>query len=204
MIIYFCIEDEISRAVALRLIADYCPPGIASVELGKAFGGNGHIKANFRKYFQLAQHHPVFVITDLDREACPPSLRSKWLQAANLVEPLPDRMLFCIAQTEIESWLLADKDGISNFLNVNSARISSSVESSIRDAKEYLVEIARTSKSSEVRDALVPYDGSRATVGLSYNFKLSSFVKDVWQPSKAAESSTSLHRTIGKLSHLNV
>ena len=115
MTIFYCIEDELSRAVAERLILECCPPDTGIQELGKVYGGFGYIRKNLPKFHSLAQMSPVLIITDLDRVTCAPLLRSNWLKSAKISEPLPDKMLFCIAQTEIKSWLLADTEGIASF-----------------------------------------------------------------------------------------
>lgn len=202
MTVFYCIEDELSRAVAERLIREYCPPGTSAQELGKAYGGFGYIKQNLKKFHNLASTAPVFIITDLDHGTCAPSLRHSWLRAANISEPLPDKMLFCVAQSEIESWLLADTNGISTFLSVSPAKLTANIETAVVDAKEYLVRLAKASKSSEIRTDLVPRTKSTASTGINYNFRLSQFVQDNWNPDEAAGNNSSLRRAIKKLTML--
>lgn len=202
MNIYFCIEDQLSRSVAERLISDFCPPNTTSQELGKAFGGYGHIKANLHKYHNLSSRAPVFIVTDLDRFECPPSLRRSWLNQANIAEPLPENMLFCVAKTEIESWLLADTLGICDLLQISGAKLSKDIENSVIDAKEYLVRLAKVSRNSNVKKDLVPLAKSSAATGINYNFRLSEFVKSSWNPHRAAENNASLRRAIQKLGQL--
>lgn len=202
MTIYYCIEDELSRAVAERLIRQFCPPGTVIQELGKAIGGFGYIKKNLQKFHSLAQRYPVLIITDLDRALCAPSLKRNWLSAASIFEPLPDKMLFCVAQTEIESWLLADTNGISTFLKISAAKLAHNIETSVIDSKEYLVRLAIDSGDSNIRNDLTPLPRSTAPTGMNYNHKLSQFVFNDWNPIEAAANSSSLHRAISKLSSL--
>ena len=202
MKLFYCIEGELSRAVAERLIQECCPPGTIAHELGRAYGGFGYIKSNLLKFHNLAQHSPVFIITDLDHGTCAPSLRNSWLASANISEPLPDRMLFCIAQTEIESWLLADTNGISTFLSVGPAKLTHNIETSIVDSKEYLVHLARGSSNWDIRHDLAPSPKSTASTGINYNYRLSQFVRNNWDPQQAATNSLSLRRAIDKLSSL--
>lgn len=204
MTIFYCIEDELSRAVAERLIRQFCPPGTSIVELGKAYGGFGYIKSNLRKFHTLAQRSPVLIITDLDREQCAPSLRSKWMSASGISEPLPDKMLFCIAQTEIESWLLADTVGLAAFLSVSPAKLAHNIETSILDAKEYLVELVKGSTDATIRRDLTPSVKSTSATGLSYNYRLCQFAASDWDPDEAAKNSASLCRAISKLASLNL
>lgn len=202
MMIYFCIEDELSRAVAQRLIHKYCPPGTNTTELGRAYGGHGYIKKNLQSFYKLAQRSPVLIITDLDHGDCAPSLRGSWLSSANISEPLPDKMLFCIAQTEIESWLMADTNGIASFLKVSPAKLTHDIETSVIDSKEYLVELAKRSTDANIRKDLTPTFKSGASTGINYNYRLSQFVADDWDPEEAAKNSSSLRRAIAKLSSL--
>ncbi len=191
MMVYYCIEDELSRAVAERLINEYCPHGTSTHELGKVYGGFGYIQKNLRKFHNLSQISPVFIITDLDHGACAPSLRNSWLMSEKIEEPLPDNMLFCIAQTEIESWLLADTNGIAAFLKVSAARLTPNIEMSIVDSKEYLVRLATDSSNTSIRNDLTPSRRSTATTGINYNYRLSQFVSDDWNPREAATNSLS-------------
>lgn len=202
MTVFYCIEDQLSRSVAERLISDFCPPGTDAQELGQTYGGYGYIKKNLSKFRALAQRSPVLIITDLDRTACAPSLRNTWFEAAKISEPLPEKMLFCIAQTEIESWLLADSAGIAEFLKISVAKLTPNIESSIIDSKEYLVELAKKSADTSIRSDLTPKSRSAAATGLNYNNRLSLFVRDDWNPIDAAENSVSLRRAITKLTSL--
>ena len=202
MMVFYCIEDQLSRAVAERLIRQYCPTGTGVTELGQVYGGFGYIKANLQKFYNLAQRSPVFIITDLDRLECAPSLRTSWLQSARILEPLPERMLFCIAQSEIESWLLADTNGIAAFLNVSPAKLAKNIETEMVDSKEYLVRLAKGSSSAEIRFDLTPSPRSKAATGINYNYRLSHFVNSDWNPEEAATNNSSLRRAISKLSSL--
>lgn len=200
--IFYCVEDALSRSVAEKLIDVYCPQGIVTSELGGVFGGYGAIKRKFSNYYDLSRRSYVFIITDLDRAECAPSLRTDWLVSAGISEPLPERMLFCIAQREIESWLMADTTGISKLLHISAARINNDVENAIIDAKEYLVHLARSSGSAAIRSGLLPARGSAASTGLNYNHILMDFVRSEWNPEAASENSISLRRAINKLSQV--
>lgn len=202
MNVFYCIEDELSRAVAKRLIHECCPLETNTHELGKVYGGFGYIRSNLQKFHNLAQRSPVLIITDLDHQTCAPSLRENWLRSAKISEPLPDNMLFCIAQTEIESWLLADTNGIATFLNVSPSKLTSNIETSIVDSKKYLVQLAKVSSNADIRSDLAPSRKSSASTGINYNYRLSQFVGNDWNFREAATNNLSLRRTIAKLSSL--
>jgi hypothetical protein len=200
MTVFYCIEDEVSRSVAERLILEFCPNGTQFQELGKAYGGYGYIKANLRKFVDLSQRSPVLVITDLDRAACAPSLRTNWFQSAGLPQDLPNDFLFCIAKTEIESWLMADINGMAELLEISAALISRELEHTVQDAKEHLVGLAKRSRSSKVRKDYTPSSKSKANTGINYNYLLANFAAKDWNPLEAANNSVSLSRAIDRLS----
>lgn len=202
MTIFYCIEDQLSRAVAERLIIEFCPLGTQAQELGQAYGGYGYIKNSLLKFHSLAQRWPVLIITDLDRAKCAPSLRKDWFAAAKISDPLPEKMLFCVAQTEIESWLLADSKGIASFLKISFAKLTANIEMEVIDSKEYLIELAKSSTDPTIRSDLTPKSKSAAATGLNYNYRLSQFVRDDWNPVEAAKNSVSLQRAITKLTSL--
>ena len=201
MTVFFAVEDELSRAVIKRLICDYISKE-TPIELGKKYGGFGHIKNNMKKYADLSAYGRVIVITDLDDNECPPSLRSKWLSDSGIQDPLPDSMAFCIAVREIESWLLSDRINFAEFLGINAPSIDRDVEENVPNPKEYIVRLARKSRNRSVKEDIVPPRTSKAIVGLSYNSRLSSFVASTWNPSEASSRSTSLRRAIGKIENL--
>lgn len=202
MTVYFAVEDELSRAIIKRLICDCISKETITLELGKNYGGFGHIKKNLKKYVDLSARYGVVVITDLDDNKCPPSLKSKWLSSSGIQDPLPDSMAFCIAVREIESWLLSDRINFADFLDIKVSSIDRDVEKNVPKPKEYIVHLARKSRNRSVREDIVPPRTSKAIVGLSYNFRLSSFVTSTWNPSEASSRSTSLRRAIEKIKNL--
>ena len=70
-------EDELSEAIALRVLADF-PTLVVGTCLRR--GGNGYLRARMRSFCQIAHHGPVLIVTDLDTHVCPASLCSDWLQ----------------------------------------------------------------------------------------------------------------------------
>jgi hypothetical protein len=200
MTIFFCVEDELSRAVAEKLIVECCTPGIGAKELGSAYGGYGYIRKNLAKFYQLSERSPVLVITDLDRQECAPSLRRNWLASAGIGEPMRANMIFCVAKTEIESWILADTEGVSNFLAISRAKLKAGIEDNVLDAKEYIINLAKYSKDVSIKKDLMPERGSKAATGLGYNARIKSFVEGAWNPSEARANSASLNRAMSRLS----
>lgn len=202
MTIFFAVEDQVSGVVTERLIRDCAEPGVILHQLGKAYGGNGHIRSNMRKYIDLSTREKVVIMTDLDHSQCAPSLRSAWLSSNRLADPLPDGFVFCIAVREVEAWLLSDRDCFAEFIGISPDRIERDVESTIADPKEYLLQLARGAHKRDVRSDLLPAPRSGAKVGLSYNNRLSEFARDLWNPAVAAAANRSLQRAIHRIRDL--
>ncbi len=157
------------------------------------FGKNGKndLLKNLSGYNRAAEFFPWVVVVDLDSDAqCAPEFVAGWL-------PFPSRfMCFRIAVREIEAWLIADRDRISEFLSIPKARVPLSPDE-LEDPKNCMVNLARASRRKEIRDDMVPRPGSRRAVGPSYSARLIEFVNHVdkcWRPDVAAENSDSLAR----------
>ncbi len=156
-------------------------------------GGSGQLKINVPKYLELSSRCPVTVFTDLDNWSCPVALLQDWFGA----RAIPEGMAFRIAVREVESWLMADREGISEFLGVASNRIPNDVDSVVAP-KQILISIARKAPK-EIRAEIVPSARSAAVQGIGYNDVLSKFVRERWSSSNAASGSASLRRALVRL-----
>ena len=194
MIAYYCVEDPLSRAVVVRLLQGLLGE-VYLTELQANQSGFGWIKKKLRNYCELAQHHHVFILTDLDRDACPPSLRRKWINSAKLIEPLPAKMSFNIAVTEVEAWLLADHVNLSNYLGVPTHSLPGDTE--IADPKELLLHCVQQHGNRVAKNELLPKGNSK--VGLGYNAHLGRFVMEHWDFNGAAERNASLRRAVERI-----
>ncbi|AVP98296.1 hypothetical protein C7S18_14325 [Ahniella affigens] len=177
-------EDLPSEAVAERLVEQ--TGGTIDLRFGEK--GNGYLRANMGKFRQLAVRHPTLILPDLDQTPCAPELRAKW----QLGPELPERLSFRVVVREIESWLLADQVGISNFLGVSAARITVRPDE-IRDPKAELLKLVSKS-TREMKADLLPARSASARVGVNYNARLVQFVRNVWSPERACVNSPSLAR----------
>ncbi|QYX57976.1 DUF4276 family protein [Roseovarius sp. SCSIO 43702] len=194
MIAYYCVEDPLSRAVLVRLLQSLLGE-VYLTELQGDQGGYGWIKKKLNNYCTLARHQQVFILTDLDRAVCPPSLRRDWLGSAQLTEPLPAKMSFNIAVTEVEAWLLADHNNLSSYLGVSTNLFPEDAE--IDDPKEFLLHCVQQHGNRQSRAELLPIGNSK--VGLGYNSFLSRFAMKYWDFLEASERSVSLHRAIERI-----
>ena len=159
-------------------------------------GGKPQLDLRLSGYNEAAKHSSWCVLRDLDTDAaCPPELVARLLP-----EPAPG-MCFRIVVRAVEAWLMADQHRMASFLSVSRARIPASPEES-RDPKETLVNAARRSNKTAVRDGMVPRPSSGRSVGAGYASLMIEYVRTRWRPEIAAESSESLRRCIACLKGL--
>ena len=163
--------------------------------VGPIYGGSGKpaLLDRLEGYNAAARHAPWIVLVDLNGDCeCAPIALQNWLPYP---EPL---MCFRIVVRAIESWLLADRERLASTLRVAKSRIPINPES-LENPKRTIVEIARRSRSRDVREDMVPRDGSGRNVGPAYTSRLMDFVRDSetgWRPNIAASASDSLSRCL--------
>lgn len=187
-------EDELSEAVGRRLVADILPAFELLPPLRK--GGNGYLKSKCPNFNQMAARHPVLLITDLDNSDCASALIESWFG----ILPRHANLKFRVAVREIESWLLADHQGMQNLL-VNGANNIAANPDNLPNPKEYLLQRAKRAPR-DVRNDLIRIKGALAMQGLGYNSRLCAFVREVWEPARASQRSNSLARAIQRLKEL--
>ena len=189
--VILAVEDELSEVISTKILKSF---GIkVMVVLGN--NGNGYLRKKSPELNRSARGLDVFLLTDLDSTRnCPPELIRSWVEG-----PLNPRFLFRVAVMEVESWLMADREAVAEFLSIPVKRIPLSTDS-IPEPKEFFVSLARKSKKRRLRDELVPKPGAKIPVGYGYNTRLSEFVRDYWDLERAATISPSLKRTLDRLS----
>lgn len=187
-------EDELSEAVGSRLVAEVLPEFDIVQKLRR--GGNGYLRTKCQSFNQMAVRHPVLLITDLDNSDCASALIESWFG----ILPRHANLKFRVAVREIESWLLADHQGMQNLL-VNGANNIAANPDELPNAKEYLLQLAKRAPR-DVRNDLIRTKGALAKQGLGYNSRLCAFVREVWEPARASQRSDSLARAIRRLEEL--
>src|SRR5690606_11696976 len=149
-------------AVASRLILHVGGrPGAVYGKVGKAT-----LRNKINGYNNAAKHSPWFVLVDLNGEAdCARPLLQAWLpvRAPNLC--------FRVAVRQVEAWLMADAEMLAKFLRAPRAEVPANPEA-IQNAKAAMVNIARKSKQSAMKDDMVPRHGSGRSVGPAYSSRL--------------------------------
>jgi hypothetical protein len=187
-------EDELSEVVGLKLV-DAAGADVA-VSLTIRRNGFGYLKSKMRNFCELARTMPVLLLTDLDTALCPSAMIGEWSRK----DAVPSGLLFRVAVRQVESWLLADREGMANLMDVSVRQLPSNPDS-LPDAKRFLLQLANKAPR-KVRDELLASRGAMARQGMGYNALLSDFVRLRWNPIKAATRSDSLSRARSRLSLL--
>jgi hypothetical protein len=140
----------------------------------------------------------IVAIADRDSESkCPVETIHAWLGGLDRHPNLVVRM----AEMEVESWIMADRESISKYLDVPLNRIPQFPDAII-DPKSELVNIARHSRSKLIREQMCPASGSRSPVGPAYNSLVESFIRSNWRPANALLCSPSLRRAERRIREL--
>lgn len=180
------VEGIVDEAVARKLIIQ------AGGHPGTIYGKNGKpfLRRHINGYNSAARRLPWMVLVDLDRDwECAPPLREEWVP-----DPAP-YLCFRVAVREIESWLIADAESLAGFMSVARSRISANPEN-LQEPKAEMVNLARHSRRREIREDMVPREGSRRSVGPAYTSRLVEYVEARWRPEVATRRANSLRRAI--------
>ena len=198
MLIAVAVEDSLSESVAIRLIEEYA----AQAEIARVtvLEGINNVKGQMRNLNQIALYqNPLLVLVDLDNpQSCPPAL-IRQLRGGLTVSP---NMLIRVAVLEIESWIIADREGLANWLGLDVGTIPRNPES-LSDPKRTLAQLAVRSRNRGLREAIAPTRviGTHRT-GLGYNDTLGEFVTQHWNPEAARRNAPSLDRAITRIAEL--
>lgn len=190
--IILAVEDMLSEVVA-RKILEQTARGY-EITTCMCRGGYGYLRTNINEFNRAASGCNFFVLTDQDDlNSCPPEKIASWLgQECN------SNLIFRIAVMEVESWILAHREAFASFLSVPINRIPDDTDT-IPDPKQFLVNLARRSRFTRLRDALIPVTGSSSQQGPDYTNRLSEFINTNWDVNVAREHSNSLERAYSRL-----
>ncbi len=189
------VEGIVDEAVFRRIVRT------VKAEPGPVYGKTGkrQLLDRLPGYNNAARFSPWLVLVDLDHDAeCTPPFRAATLPAPS------EQMCFRVAVREIEAWILADHVRVAEFLDVHARLLPADPEGEA-DPKQVVVNLARRSRSRDIRRDLVPRDSSGRSEGPAYSSRLIEFVSDRrygWRPTVAARSSDSLARCLRSLRRL--
>lgn len=184
-------EDDLSCALGQQLLEQVLPSWTLS---GKPINTRGITKLIPRLPGLIEQSRyvrPVLCVADTDN-ACP----VKWLNK-RLPNGAPDGFFLRLAVPESESWVLADRQGTSEFFKIAMAQVHPDPEQ-LADPKREMLRLAKKSKIRQISEEMVSStDVSKQ--GSGYNAHLSALVHKVWRAKRASERSPSLNRAIQRL-----
>jgi hypothetical protein len=190
--VHLAIEDQLSEAVLRKLLQN----SGRGYEVGYAYGRNGYgyLKRTIRGWNRAARSTPFVVLTDLDDGECAPTLIADWMGSV----PMHHNLVFRVAVREVESWLLGDRSNLAEYLGVRKNLIPYDPDG-LADPKLTLVQVARSSRSAEIKARVVPKARSTAKQGPEYNACLIEFVNHHWDIDEARANSPSLYRATDQL-----
>ena len=186
------VEDRLSETV-LKVLIEQTRNDIEVLKVWPdlnrlhASSGFGYLKTKLKAFNEASKYTPFWVLTDLDRKNCAPSLIHEWFKD---IRKHPN-LLFRVAITEVESWVMADRKAFAAFLGITQDLIPTNTDKN--DSKNVLFQLARKSKKNEIKKGLLPTDKSAST-GPAYNLLLTEFVRQKWDVSRALLHSDSLKR----------
>ena len=186
------VEDLLSEAVGKAVLTSVRMSSTLTIGLK----GNTYLRKKASGLNKTAKAFPVLLLTDLDiPSSCPPELIRKWLG-----EPMEEGLIFRVAVMEVESWIMADREAFARFLGVSRDRVPREPDQ-VRNPKEKILLLAKSSRKRHVRDDILPARGSTAKVGPGYNTRLGEFARTEWDPRRAASASPSLNRSLSAIKH---
>ncbi len=199
MLVHLVLEGHLEEPVAGKLLK-YC-----GHDKGVVYGrkGYGFIATKAHAYEPLTRGGcGVLVLTDF-RDAkshCPPEALHKYLLQHNASPSAA--FIFRFAEAELESWLMADRKALAAFLSISLKTIP---EAPDREPfpKRTLVNLARKSRKTALKSALVPPPNHGGSVGPGYLQTMTDFVIDHWRPGEAMKNSPSLARCLKRLQNLS-
>lgn len=186
------VEDELSGVVLRKLVEQFGKD--LSVYNVLPMGGYGQIKNGIQRFKNASKAVPHIILTDLDRRDCAPDLLRDWG-----VEAASKDLLFRVAVREVEAWLLADREGVSKFLDIPLTKMPHNPEQEL-DPKQTLFSLVRKCKKRRLIGELLPAAGSRTSIGPLYNARMGGFARDNWDSQRATKNSDSLSRAIKRIS----
>ncbi len=156
--------------------------------------GKGAIDRGIKKYWEAARVLPYVIFRDLDQDAegCPVTLRAQFVE--HTPGESPDLLIRIVDQC-IESWILADREGVAEFCN----RSAASVKPPASHHKPYLLSMM---KEAKLKDA-VEEQGRELDFGPTYALHLQRLMTDHWSIERAAVESDSLRRALERLTELH-
>jgi hypothetical protein len=182
--IHISVEGESDREAAKAVVRS-AGRTVATVVVA---GGKTRLDPKIPKYNEASRRANWIVFRDSDGQC--PLILMRHLTAKIGVRN--SRFLLRIAHSMTEAWLLADRDGFSDFFHVSPGQLPSDPES-LTHAKQTLLALCSKSRSRALRGDLVTRDGQ---TGPLYVSRINEFASTRWSVAAASANSPSLSRAI--------
>ena len=159
--------------------------------------GHGNLDSRVARWCEASNRRPMLVLRDLDPSLghdCAPAL-VRHLSGGGI---RTSTTLVRIAQREIESWLLADRQAVSSYFHVRPGAVPATPDLE-PDPKLTLVNLCRSSTSSRIRRGMVPSAEAGRQVGPEYTGLILGFATGGWDVQRARRASPGLDRAIAAL-----
>ena len=187
-------EDPLTCTLGDQLVKELLPNWILPMAPINKKGVTKLIPEFPRFIEQATYSQPVLWIADTDGK-CVKELIAKWLP-----KTLPRNFCLRLAVTEAESWLIADRKAIADYLGIPEMHVSKAPDNEA-DPKRHLLNLARKSKNRDLRlDMVSQTDVNKQ--GNGYTPHLCHFVKLHWSAQRAANNSPSLSRALHRSAEL--
>gem|GEM_PF-1002824 len=191
---YLLTDGDVNGVAGRRLLTKLCGLEYSSVRAIV----KGSRKELRKSILNLVNNlEPLLMIVDLENDAkCAPELLDGWLKDHCMMG------LRClrVAVRAIESWVMADAEGLGEFLGVSPNRIKREWSAFrkpdfIDFPKDFLTQrVIPISRKKEIRNSMIPGGGER--VGKGYNNQLRRFLSEFWDPERGAINSPSLESAV--------
>jgi hypothetical protein len=96
---------------------------------------------------------------------------------------------------------MADRERLADFLNIPVSKVPQ-IPDQILDPKQYLVNLARSSRNKTIREEICPPPRATNMVGPAYNDRIGLYLAEYWRPEVAMQASNSLMRADQRIREL--
>ncbi len=203
--VFSFVEDAPSKEILIRIVEKHNLQSGRRLVFYKGFpsimGGFGEIKKKCGAFMNMAlAGQYTLLLTDLDTTDCPMTLIRQWFFSGREDScRLPHQVIFRVAVREVEAWIMADKEGLSEYLGISKTNFVDDPES-LSDPKKFLINVLRQkARTKKIRDTIPK---GTAAIGPMYNANLCQFVRDAWSPENACLRAPSLLRAFNALKRL--
>ena len=159
--------------------------------------GVKNIRKRMSSHAQAAQYYPRILFVDGDHH-CPKELRVE-MEGLSQITPIPAGLIIRVVDVCVESWVLADRDGLATFCGLSPSAVPDPVAlGRMGSHKEVLLNVLSRARIKDVREAK-----GKLSFGPLYGRRLADFASRHWSAIRAADHNDSLARALDRLTQLH-